>query len=85
MVIGLITHCLQGWLRSIETVPTRQIPNLSAEANVGFNPWEQIGFGRDVLTWMQHMTGAHLVTQKSVQAMKKDVSCDVVLVNGNLC
>ncbi|KAL3138045.1 hypothetical protein ABBQ38_005278 [Trebouxia sp. C0009 RCD-2024] len=49
----------QGWLRSIETVPTRQIPNLSAEANVGFNPWEQIGFGRDVLTWMQHMTGLH--------------------------
>ena len=59
-VSGGVTEGLsvQGCLRSVEILPTRQLPLMSAEASVGFNPWQQIHFGNDVLTWMRHMTGA---------------------------
>lgn len=75
MDIWPVIRSLQGWLRSIETLPTRQLPNLSAEANVGFDPWEQIHFGKDVLTWMQHMTGGLSVSPELTGSLYCTVSC----------
>lgn len=49
----------QGVLQSIEVLPTRQLPHMAANANVGFDTWQQIHFGNDVLTWMQQLTGVH--------------------------
>ena len=48
---------MQGILQSIEMLPTRQIPHMAADANVGFDPWQQNHFGNDVLMWMRQMTG----------------------------
>ena len=44
-------------LQNIEILPTRQLPNLAAQANVPFDPRQQINFGKDVLTWIQKLTG----------------------------
>ena len=52
-----IVLSMQGVLRDIKTLPTRQLPHMAADANVGFDVWQQIHFGSDVLTWMQHMAG----------------------------
>ncbi len=48
---------IQGILQSIEVLPTRQLPHMAANANAGFDTWQQIHFGNDVLTWMQQLTG----------------------------
>ena len=48
---------MQGVLRDIKTLPTRQLPHMAADANVGFDAWQQIHFGSDVLMWMQQTAG----------------------------
>jgi len=30
---------------------------MAANTNAGFDTWQQIHFGNDVLTWMQQLTG----------------------------
>ena len=59
---------MQGMLQSIEVLPTLQIPHMAANANVGFDPWQQIHFGRDVLMWMQQMTGPAVVLSACLTA-----------------
>ncbi|KAL0053458.1 hypothetical protein WJX82_005954 [Trebouxia sp. C0006] len=49
----------QGVLQSIEVLPTRQLPHMAANANAGFDTWQKIHFGNDVLTWMRQLTGVH--------------------------
>jgi hypothetical protein len=51
------TLLMQGVLQSVEVLPTRQLHHMAANANVGFDTWQQIHFGNDVLTWMRQMTG----------------------------
>ena len=57
---------------------------MAAEAKVGFDPWQQIHFGRDVLTWMQHMTGAQRphthATKPTAQTASVLVSSSVVVL-----
>lgn len=48
---------MQGVLHSIEVLPTRQLPHIAANANAGFDTWQQIHFGNDMLTWMRQLTG----------------------------
>lgn len=56
---------------------------MAAEANVGFDPWQQIHFGRDVLTWMQRMTGAqHPHTWQKAYCTNSLCTCTIICCCG---
>ena len=53
----------QGMLQKIDILPTHELPKLAADANVAFDPWQQIHFGKDVLMWIKGLAGTSLTLQ----------------------
>ena len=53
---GRVAVLVQGFLQTIEALPTHSLPKQIAEVARDFDPWLLIGFGKDVLSWMQQVT-----------------------------